>query len=324
MSSRKNWKIATLASHSALNILSGAKHEGFETILFATPSRVKFYESFGVASKIVTVHDYSEIFDHVEENLIFIPHGSFVAYLDVNRILTEPRLIMYGSKTLLKWESDRQLKEKLMRESGMQTPREFTSIDEVNCPVIVKYHGAEGGRGYFIARTPEEIREKLDSTKKHTIQEFIVGTKVYVTFFNSIIRNRVELFGADIRYETDVDARIRFDSNPTFNIVGNIPVVLRESLLISYQNMAENFVRTAERLLGGSIPGPFCLESVIDRDLNIHVFEFSGRIVAGTNVLVPQSPYSWMMHGEPMWMGRRIARELKEAIKQDRIDDLLN
>ena len=319
-----NWKIATIASHSALNILSGAKHEGFETILFSTPSRVEFYQSFGVASEIIIVNDFSEIFNHVEENMIFIPHGSFVAYLDVDKILSEPHLRLYGSKHLLKWESDRRLKEQLMKEAGMNTPLEFSSIDEVDRPVIIKYYGAEGGRGYFVAENPEEIRAKIDPSRKFTIQEFIVGTKIYVTFFNSLMRNRVELFGADIRYETDVDAKIRFDSNPTFNIVGNVPVVLRESLLISYQTMAESFVKTARRLLGEPIPGPFCLESIIDRDLNIYVFEFSGRIVAGTNVLVPQSPYSWMMHGEPMWMGRRIAREIKEAIQEDRIDNILN
>ncbi len=323
MTTVDKWKIATLASHSALNILSGAKHEGFETILFSTPSRVSFYKTFDVASEIVIVDDYSDVFDLVSEDMIFIPHGSFVAYLDLDKILKKTQLKMYGSKKLLKWEADRQLKDQLMKESGMRTPREFTSIDEVDRPVIIKYHGAEGGKGYFVAKSPNEIREKIDASRKFAIQEFIVGTKVYVTFFNSLMRNRVELFGADIRYETDVDSKIRFDDTPAFTIVGNIPVVLRESLLIPYQNLAENFVETARRLLGESIPGPFCLETIIDRDLNIYVFEFSGRIVAGTNVLVPQSPYSWMMHGEMMWMGRRIALEIKEAIASNRIDELL-
>ncbi|MGQ0637822.1 MAG: DUF1297 domain-containing protein, partial [Nitrososphaerota archaeon] len=39
----------------------------------------------------------------------------------------------------------------------------------------------------------------------------------------------------------------------------------------------------------------------------------SARIVAGTNLYVDGSPYSTFLYNEPMSMGRRIAREIKEA-----------
>ncbi len=48
--------------------------------------------------------------------------------------------------------------------------------------------------------------------------------------------------------------------------------------------------------------GPFCLESVVTDKGEIVVFEFSGRIVAGTNLYTNGSPYSWLYWNEPMSM----------------------
>ncbi|MBR9707107.1 MAG: DUF1246 domain-containing protein, partial [Candidatus Diapherotrites archaeon] len=39
-------KIATIGSHSALQILQGAKEEDFETVLVCTKSRKPFYDRF--------------------------------------------------------------------------------------------------------------------------------------------------------------------------------------------------------------------------------------------------------------------------------------
>ena len=38
--------IVTLGSHSALQILKGAKDEGFKTAIVCTPSRIPLYKSF--------------------------------------------------------------------------------------------------------------------------------------------------------------------------------------------------------------------------------------------------------------------------------------
>ena len=323
------YTIGTLASHSALNILSGAQKEGLKTILFTKENRKEFYESFDIADTIEIVEKYQECLDKNEEKkeLILIPHGSFVAYLSLTRILTS-KIPLFGTRKLLYWEADRKLKSQLMIEAGFNVPKEYNSLMEVgDSPVIVKFDGAEGGKGYFIAKNKADLEKKiaeksLRQSKMH-FQDFIVGNKVYVQFFNSPIRNRLEIFGVDIRYETDVDSKIRFDEDYAFQIIGNIPAVLRESLLMQYYEMGKNFVKAVEENLESPMIGPFCLETIVDRDLNIYCFEFSGRIVAGTNVFVPHSPYSYIMHKEDMWMGRRIARELKEAIEQNRLQDVL-
>ncbi len=315
-------KIGTIASHSALNIISGAKAEGFETVLVSTPDRSEFYRSFDLDGTILEVDQFSEILDLSIDDIVWIPHGSFVAYIGAKKIL-ESTIPLFGNKELLRWEEDRKLKSKLLQEGGWNTPLEFTEVEDVDRPVIVKTYGAAGGEGYFIAKDREEIYEKLDSEKQYSIQEYIVGTKVFVTYFNSLARNRLEVFGADIRYETDADANLRFDDRPTFVVVGNLPMVLRESTLHSYYELGKSFVKGFKKLTGQNLPGAFCIETIIDRNQRICAFEFSGRIVAGTNVWIPSSPYSYLQFGEQMWMGRRIAREIKELEKEERLHEAI-
>jgi 5-formaminoimidazole-4-carboxamide-1-(beta)-D-ribofuranosyl 5'-monophosphate synthetase len=230
---------------------------------------------------------------------------------------------LFGSKELLRWEEDRRLKTKLMEEAGFQVPREYHSLEEINGPVIAKTHGAAGGEGYFIAKDSDEVKKNMISSIQYSFQEYVVGTKVFVTYFNSLAKNRTEVFGADIRYETDADANLRFDEKPSFVVIGNVPLVLRESTLAKYYEMGVAFVEAFQRLSNQNLPGPFCIETIIDKEQRIYSFEFSGRIVAGTNVWIPSSPYSYLQFGEPVWMGRRIAIEIRELIEQARLDEAL-
>ncbi len=315
-------KIGTIASHSALNILSGARAEGFQTALYCHSDREEFYSTFGLSDSIIRVSAFDEILDMDLSDTIMIPHGSFVAYIGADRII-KSNLRLFGSKELLRWEEDRKLKSELMRAAGLLVPREFPTIDEVDCPVIVKSHGAAGGEGYFIAENKDEARAKMNADTPGAMQEYIVGTKVFVTYFNSVARERMEVFGADIRYETDADANLRFDERPSFVVIGNLPMVLRESTLVRYYEMGKNFARAFRKLTGKSLVGPFCLETIIDRNQQIYTFEFSGRIVAGTNIWIPYSPYSYLMFSEPMWMGRRIAREIKELEAMNRLEEVV-
>ena len=81
-------------------------------------------------------------------------------------------------------------------------------------------------------------------------------------------------------------------------------------------------VEKARELAPPGIIGPFCLETVITDDLKIFTFEISARIVAGTNVGIGTSPYAYLRYGENMYMGRRIAVEIKEAVKQKRLNEI--
>jgi 5-formaminoimidazole-4-carboxamide-1-(beta)-D-ribofuranosyl 5'-monophosphate synthetase len=94
-------------------------------------------------------------------------------------------------------------------------------------------------------------------------------------------------------------------------------------LLEEVYKIGENFVRAAERLVPPGMPGPFCLEGVYDSEGKFTTFEFSARIVAGTNLYLDGSPYSGLLYDEPMSMGRRIAREVKVAKKKGKLEKVV-
>lgn len=334
--------IATLGSHCSLQVLKGAKDEGFRTLLISEKRRLGLYRRFGFIDEIFEVDNFSEILDEKcrrqlkKSNAILIPHGTLISQLKSDEIekIDTP---VFGNKWILRWEANRDLKEKLMREAMLRTPQAVKSKDEISGLCIVKLHGAAGGRGYYLAWNQESFEEgaqrlinqrAIRSESDLYIQEFIRGVPVYLQYFYSPITKSLELLGIDRRYESDIDGLGRIPAKqqlgvgiePSYNVIGNLPLVLRESLLDEVYKMGENFVHTAERLVPPGMPGPFCLEGVYDSEGRFTVFEFSARIVAGTNLFVDGSPYSDLLYDEPMSMGRRIAREVKVAKKKGKLD----
>lgn len=342
---KKRYTIATLGSHCSLQVLKGAKDEGFRTLLVCEKSRLGLYKRFNFIDDMIVVDKFSEILEHFcqkrleQTNSIIIPIGTLVAYMSTEQIesIASP---FFGNKWILRWESDRMLKQKLMEESKLKTPKSVKSKNEIEKLCIVKLHGAAGGRGYFLVwnkKTFEEGAEKLiernviNSEDELYIQEYVTGVPAYLQYFYSPLTNEIELMGVDRRYESDIDGlgripskqQLGLDLEPSYNVVGNIPLVLRESLLAEVYAMGEKFVAAAKRLIPPGMTGPFCLEGVYDREGKFTTFEFSARIVAGTNLYVEGSPYSDLIFAEPMSMGRRIARELKIANKKGRINEVI-
>jgi 5-formaminoimidazole-4-carboxamide-1-(beta)-D-ribofuranosyl 5'-monophosphate synthetase len=88
--------------------------------------------------------------------------------------------------------------------------------------------------------------------------------------------------------------------------------------------MGEDVVKVSKEMCPPGLFGPFCLETVITPDMEIVTFEISARIVAGTNPYVHGSPYTWLKYNEPMSTGRRIAREIKLAIQQNKLDRIFH
>jgi len=158
-------------------------------------------------------------------------------------------------------------------------------------------------------------------------------------FFSSPISDRgyragsgsIELLGMDRRDEANIDELyklgaqeelLRAGIRPTFVVTGNVPVVLRESLLPRAFELAAGVVERSIELFGGMV-GPFCLEGIMTEDLEFKVFEISTRIVAGTNLFISGSPYSDLI--EPgLSTGRRIAQEIHRARETGRLDEILS
>ena len=65
----KEYSIATLGSHSALQILKGAKDEGFRTICICEKKRSYPYKSFNVADEIIELNSFRD-FAGIEGQLV--------------------------------------------------------------------------------------------------------------------------------------------------------------------------------------------------------------------------------------------------------------
>ena len=87
--------------------------------------------------------------------------------------------------------------------------------------------------------------------------------------------------------------------------------------------MGENFVDAAKRVVSPGMNGPFCIEGVYDENAKFTSFEFSARIVAGTNIYMDGSPYYSLLFNENMSMGKRIAREIKTAESKNMIEKIV-
>ena len=68
--------IATFASHSSLQILHGAKQEGFSTLLICKSQNVEFYHQYPFVDKIVVPRLASEIDCHAVRLLSAMKKGS--------------------------------------------------------------------------------------------------------------------------------------------------------------------------------------------------------------------------------------------------------
>lgn len=244
----------------------------------------------------------------------------------------------FGNRAVLDWESDRRKEKRWLESAGLTMPKQIKNPRKIDKPVIVKYHGAKGGKGFFVAKTYEEFVKRVDKSKPYFIQEFVMGTRYYLHYFYSPIQNdgyklskgSLQLLSMDRRDETTIDEVQRLGSiaeleelgiHPTFVVTGNIPIVMRESLLPQVFKMGEAVVEKSLDLFGGVL-GPFCLETVVTEDLEFRVFEISARIVAGTNPYTSGSPYSEMIQPD-LSTGRRIAQEIKYATKHNRLKEIL-
>src|SRR5581483_4096230 len=113
--------IATLGSHCSLQVLKGAKDEGFKTLLVSERRRLGLYRRFDFIDEILEVDSFSEIMGDrcrrrlKQSNAVLIPHGTLISQMKSDEIEKIDTPIL-GNKWILRWEADRDMKEKLMRE----------------------------------------------------------------------------------------------------------------------------------------------------------------------------------------------------------------
>lgn len=336
--------IATACSHSSMQIFDGARKEGFKTLGISIGGPPRFYDAFprGKPDDFFTVERYSDILERTEElaerNVIVIPTGSFVEYLGA-KTFRELRIPTFGNRRVLNWESDRNKEREWLTSAGLSMPNIISDPKKIDRPALVKYHGAKGGRGFFIAKDYNDFKLGIEHDQEYHIQEYIMGTRYYLHYFFSPIKTQgyrtkhgvLEMLSIDRRDESNIDEMYKLGSQeelrkmrifPSFVVTGNIPVVIRESLLPKVFDMGQKTVDRAYELFGG-LYGSFCLETIVTEKLEFKVFEISSRIVAGTNPFISGSPYSDLI--EPnLSTGRRIAREIRLSMEKDQMDKVIS
>jgi 5-formaminoimidazole-4-carboxamide-1-(beta)-D-ribofuranosyl 5'-monophosphate synthetase len=332
------YTIATLGSHSALQILKGAHDEGFKTLAIANRETERLYRSFAFVDEVIPISQYSDFMTLVpqleQRKIVIVPHGSFVAYLSLEEH-KRMNIPYFGNKAVLDWEASRELQRVWLTKAGLTLPRQFKTGSEIDRPVIVKLYGAQGGKGYMFVRDAIDFERRAGelARQNYTLQEYIIGVPLYIHYFYSPLTGKLEIMSMDRRYETNVDSLGRIpaaaqegmDVSPSYVVVGNSPISLRESMLAEAYRMGEDVVRVSQEICPPKgLFGAFCIETIITPDAQFYIMEISARIVAGTNLFIDGSPYSYLNYSEPMSTGRRIAREIKNALLSNSLHAVLD
>ncbi len=331
------YTIATLGSHSALQILKGAHDEGFRTLAIANRDTERLYRSYAFVDEVIGIDHYGQFMDLVPEleqrKMIIVPHGSFVAYLSLDEH-KKMKIPYFGNKAVLDWEASREKQRDWLTRAKLTLPRQFVTGAEIDRPVIVKMYGAQGGKGYLFVRDAQDFEARAGHLRQqYMLQEYIIGVPAYIHYFYSPLTGKLEIMSMDRRYETNVDslgripaaAQEHMDIDPSYVVVGNSPLVLRESMLAEAYRMGEDVVRVSQEICGvKGLFGAFCIETIITPEAKFFVMEISARIVAGTNPFIDGSPYSYLNYSEPMSTGRRIAREIKNALLSNNLHAVLD
>ena len=105
---------------------------------------------------------------------------------------------------------------------------------------------------------------------------------------------------------------------------GHNSATLRESLLPKAYELAEKYVAATKKFYDPGIIGPFCLQTCVDKDLKFHIYDVAPRIGGGTNVHMSVGhPYGNSLWRQEMSSGRRLAMEIRRAIDEERVEEIV-
>ncbi len=288
-----------------------------------------------------------------DKNTIFIPNRSFTSYCSIDEIEDDFKVPMFGSRNLLRSE-ERGIERDyywLLEKAGLPYPERIEKPEDIDSLVMVKLPHAvkKLERGFFTASSYNEFKQKSEAflrqgvitredLKDARIERYIIGPVFNLDMFYSPIEDemsRVELLGIDWRFETSLDGHVRLPApqqmslnekqlTPEYTLCGHNSATLRESLLEGVFELAEKYVKATQKYYKPGIIGPFCLQTCVDKDLNFYVYDVAPRIGGGTNVHVSVGhPYGNTLWRKQMSTGRRMAMEIRRAIEQDRVEEIV-
>ena len=357
---KNNITIGTLGGHSALDVCAGAKKLGFRTIAICQKGRERTYDRYyrahgkkGCIDETLILDRFADVLREEntrylqEKNTIFVESRYAWVYFERN---TAERLLLpvFGNRALLKAEErdEHPNQYDFLEHAGIRTPKRFMPED-IDRLCIVKAQEAERGyeRAFFFADSFEEYkrraRELIDEKKirstgleKAVIEEYVVGAQVNFNFFYSAIDDEIELMGTDTRRQTNIDGLIRLPvdeqievlkhEKPSYIENGHVACTVKESLLEKGFDAAEHLVEILRKEAPPGIIGPFALQGAVTpgppREEFV-VFDVSMRIPGSPGTMF--TPYTNYLYGRNISIGERIAVEIREAIEQERLEEVI-
>ncbi|MGA2385481.1 MAG: formate--phosphoribosylaminoimidazolecarboxamide ligase family protein [Candidatus Bathyarchaeia archaeon] len=349
----KQVRIGVLGSHSALEIASGAKQEGFETVVVCQRGRDKTYTKYyrNIFDHVIMLDKFSEITSAAsvkaltDLNTVFVPNRSFSVYAGYEAIENQFAVPLMGNRSMLRTEERNTPRNQLylLQKAGIATPKTFKGPSEIDRLTIVKVPEKQRAieRAFFYASSPEEYEKTaqkrikqgiitVEALKNSVIEEYVIGAKFNANLFWSPLTDEIDLLGFDRRIQTDLDgvldlpAQEQLELNvPTQNIeIGHMGATMRESQIEKVFEAAEKFVGTCKKEYPPGMVGLFALQGAVTKDLEFYVFDVSPR-VPGCPCVEPTSPYMKYKYGMEVGPGRRVATEVKRAVKEGRLAEVV-
>lgn len=338
--------VGVVGSHSALEIMDGAKDEGLRTICICQRGRELPYLKYKrLYNDLILVDKFSDILFKenqqklLELNSIMVAHRSFAVYLGYDNIENNFDIPVYGNRWLLKAEERILPKNQyyLLEKANIAHPKIYSNPQEIEGPAFVKVQEAKRKleRAFFIVNSYEDYKRKSkewiskgiidesDLKNNSVIEQYLMGTYFNFNFFYSPLDEETEFLGIERRLQTNIhDFTTSIPAKEQLEIdiklqnieVGHTPASIRESLLDNVFKAGEKFVEATKKDYPPGIIGPFSLQSVINVDLDIVVYDVSMR-VPGNPILATTSPYTKYKYGETFGVGRRIGMEIKNALQ---------
>jgi len=349
----ENVHIGVLGSHSALEIAAGAKQEGFKTVVVCQNGREKTYARYyrNIFDKIIFLDQFQDITkpetvkELCELNTVFVPNRSFSVYAGYEEIEQKFVVPLMGNRYLLKTE-ERTLSRNqlwLLKEAGIELPRSIKSPQDIDCPAIIKVPEKSRSieRAFFYASSYAEYQREAEkrlnagiitkeALEQAVIEEYVIGAKFNANYFYSPLNDEIDLLGFDRRIQTDLDGVLDMPAQeqlelkiPTQNIeIGHQGVTMRESQLEKIFEAAEKFVSICFKEYPPGMIGLFALQGAVTKDLEFRVFDVSPR-VPGCPCVEPTSPYMKYKYGVEVGPGKRVAMEVKRALRKDRLSEVV-
>jgi len=289
----------------------------------------------------------------MERSALFVPNRSFTSYCGMDAVEDEFEVPLVGSRNLLRSEDRGGPRDYywILEQAGLPIPKKVRRPEDIERLTIVKLHHKvkKLERGFFTASTFEEYQRKAsqllsqgvideESLAEARMEEYVIGPVFNLDFFYSPLEERgarVELIGIDWRFESSLDGHVRLPAEqqlalnenqrvPEYTVCGHNSATLRESLLENAFELAERFVRATQQHFAPGMIGPFCLQTCVDKDLNFFIYDVAPRIGGGTNVHMSVGhAYGNALWRGPMSTGRRLAMEVRRAIEQERIEEIV-